>query len=49
MKKRDQRIIERLRRHAELTTAYEADGFSRDEASAKAYKDITGRNSPVAK
>lgn len=38
--KRDQRIRARLARHAELMAHWEAEGWSRDTASAKAYEDL---------
>jgi hypothetical protein len=36
------RIRERLTRHAELTAKYMDEGMSRDTASQRAYREITG-------
>jgi hypothetical protein len=38
-----QKIMARLKRHAELMAGYEAQGISRDEASKRALADIEGR------
>lgn len=38
--KRDQRIRARLARHAEIMAHWEAEGWSRDKASAKAYDQL---------
>ncbi len=38
------RILDRLKRHADLTAQYLDEGMTREEASAKAYQEITGRD-----
>lgn len=41
MRQRERRIIEAtMARHSELMTKFEADGMSRQEASAKAYEQV---------
>lgn len=36
----DKRIIDRLERHAELMKKFERQGFSREEASKKAFEEM---------
>lgn len=43
-KTENRRVEKNLKRHQELMNKYIAEGLSREEASNKAYKEITGRN-----